>query len=541
MTSRLGSELVASTSVIGRAVCGLVTVFMLAGCAGGQQESPADPALVQTSAGMLRGVVAEDHRLFAGIPYAAPPVGQLRWQLPEPAPDWDGVRDATRFGPRCPQPLDGDIELGRQTAEDCLNLHVWTPAVGPDPGPAPLRPVMVWIHGGAFITGNGAMYDAGRLAARGDIVVVSINYRLGALGFLAHPALGPAGEVGNYGLADQQTALRWVRDNIAAFGGDPDKVTVAGQSAGGTAVCDHLVAPDSRGLFTAAIIQSGPCQAQLALPEAERISIDYARDVGCADPAVAAGCLRALPADELREPVRYFRIGGEPLSGPVTANTLLPTDPMVVIAAGDAARVPVLIGSNRDEFTLFMAMEYLRGVELPPAAYPTALAAAFGPDAGLVAQRYPLDRYDGSAPLAFSAAVTDGEFACVDARITEDLARHGPVYAYEFNDRQAPGPDSLRTLPFPVGASHSFELQYLFDGDAGAPALNPAQRALADQMIDYWSAFVRTGTPNGGGAPEWPAAGDGPAGIRLSLQPGDIAAFDDFDQIHQCPFWAGLN
>ena len=242
----------------------------------------------------MRGVVAADHRLFAGIPYAAPPVGPLRWQpTRNRAAPWPGVRDATGFGPRCMQDLGGDLELGRQTDEDCLSLNVWTPRADSQQP----RPVMVWIHGGAFINGSGGIYDARRLAARGDIVVVTINYRLGALGFLAHPALGAPGQVGNYGLADQQAALRWVRDNIAAFGGDPGKVTIAGESAGGMSVCDHLVAPGSRGLFRAAIIQSGPCQAQVALPDAQNaLSVDYAADAGCADPADR----RRLPAGAAR-------------------------------------------------------------------------------------------------------------------------------------------------------------------------------------------------------------------------------------------------
>lgn len=520
----------------------LAALMLVAACAHEASEpaqAPADPAVVQTATGAVRGLVAPDHRLFAGIPYAAPPVGPLRWQPPEPAPAWDGVRDGTGFGPRCLQDLEGDLELGRQTDEDCLNLNVWTPT-DPEPGPAPPRPVMVWIHGGAFLNGNGGIYDARRLVARGDIVVVTINYRLGTLGFLAHPALGSPGRVGNYGLADQQAALRWVRDNIAQFGGDPGKVTVAGESAGGMSVCDHLVAPGSQGLFGAAIVQSGPCQAQLALPEAERISTDYARDVGCGDAAVAAECLRALPADKLREPVRYFRIGDDALSGPVTGTEILPKDPMVAFADGDAARVPIVIGSNRDEFTLFMALQYLRGDELPPEDYPNVLAETFGPGAGAVADRYPLDRYGGSAPLAYSAAVTDGEFACVNERIADDLARNGPVYAYEFNDRQAPAPEPLRTLPFPVGASHSLELRYLFDvGDA--PTLSPAQQTLSEQMIDYWSEFVRTGAPGADGLPAWPEVGDDPAkGKRLSLKPDDITVMDDFDRIHQCPFWATL-
>ncbi len=525
------------------AVAAMLSVLALTiGCSSGSTvtsspaSTPADPAVVQTAAGAVRGVVAADHRLFAGVPYAAPPVGPLRWQPPAPARPWPDVRDATRHGPRCIQDVRADPEFGRQTDEDCLTLDVWTPPTATNRK----RPVMVWIHGGAFINGSAGIYDARSLAVRGDIIVVTINYRLGTLGFLAHPSLGPAGAVGNYGLADQQAALRWVRDNIESFGGDPENVTIAGESAGAMSVCDHLAAPGSAGLFRGAIIQSGPCQAQLALPEAERISIDYARNVGCGDPATAADCLRGLPADELRDPVRYYRIGGDALSGPVTGSSVLPVDPMAAIANGEVARVPVLIGSNHDEFTLFMALEYLRGQTLPADGYPKALSDTFGPTADMVAERYPLDRYDGSAPLAYSAAVTDAMFSCVDARIAEDLARAAPVYAYEFNDRNAPAPEPLRTLPFPVGASHSLELRYLFDV-GGSPGLSPAQRSLSDQMIDYWSGFVSTGVPNRDGLPEWPEVGeDASAENRLSLKPGDVTVMNDYGQIHQCAFWASV-
>ena len=272
-------------------------VVLIAGCGRGETATidvPADPGVVQTKSGSVRGQVAPDHRLFSGIPYAAPPVGPMRWQPPQPAAEWSGFLDATRPGPRCIQDVSNDVDRS-ETSEDCLTLNVWTP---PPSGEA--RPVMVWIHGGSFINGSGDIYDAQWLASRGDMLVVTINYRLGALGFLAHPALGPAGDVGNYGLADQQAALRWVHDNISAFGGDPDKVTIAGESAGGMAVCDHLVAPASAGLFSAAIIQSGPCQAQYDLPAAERTSEKYAEDVGCGDHATAAACLRALPPERLR-------------------------------------------------------------------------------------------------------------------------------------------------------------------------------------------------------------------------------------------------
>ncbi|MCF6385856.1 carboxylesterase family protein [Mycobacterium sp. MBM] len=494
---------------------------------------PPDPSVVTTSAGLLRGVATLDKRHFAGIPYAAPPVGPLRWQPPQPMQPWAGVRDATKAGPRCVQDEGSDLEMGRQTDEDCLTLNVWTP-----PPAEELRPVMVWIHGGAFINGNGAMYDSRWFVDRGDIVVVTLNYRLGALGFLAHPALGPEGAVGNYGLQDQQAALRWVRDNISAFGGDPQAVTIAGESAGAMSVCDHLVAPGSAGLFRAAIIQSGPCQAQLALPQAERISADYARDVGCADPATVAACLRALPETKLRKPVWYARIGEDTLSGPVHGTVVLPEDPMIAFRAGRAAEVPVLIGTNRDEFTLFVALQYLRaGRQYTAGEYPGLLESTFGPAAAAVGARYPLDRYGGSAALAYAAAVTDGVFACVTARMAGQLSQGRRVYAYQFDDPDPPTPEPMRSLPFPVGASHSLELRYLFDV-GGAPALNPAQRRLSSQMIDYWAHFVSDGVPRAPGAPDWPALHGGTP--WMSLRPDGSRLIDDYSAQHQCGFWDGL-
>lgn len=392
---------------------------------------------------------------------------------------------------------------------------------------------MVWIHGGGFFNGSGDIYDSRRLTDQG-IVVVTINYRLGALGFLAHPALGRDGAIGDYGLADQQAALRWVRDNIAAFGGDPTRVTIAGESAGGMSVCDHLVAPGSAGLFEGAIIQSAPCQAQYDLPTAERTSIAYAAQIGCAEPASAAQCLRSLPADKLQHPLMYSRFGTERLSGPVTGTPTLPVNPVVGIAEGRAARVPVLIGTTADEFNLFAAFQYVRGRVFDGAHYPELLAEAFGPDAGAVAQHYSPDRFGGSVALAYSAAMTAGEFACV-ADFIADALGDAPVYSYEFDDRDAPAPEPLRAAPFPVGAGHSVELRYLFDM-GGAGPLNPAQQRLSDQMVGYWAEFVKSGRPGAG----WPAMTDEHAGQRLSLRPDGNRVVTDYEQEHQCAFWAGL-
>jgi para-nitrobenzyl esterase len=233
----------------------------------------------------------------------------------------------------------------------------------------------------------------------------------------------------------------------------------------------------------------------------------------------------------------YADFGGVTMTGPVSGTQVLPVDPMVAFAEGRSARVPVLVGSNRDEFTLFVAGRYVRRVEdFSAERYPQLLSETFGANAIAVAERYPPDRFNGSVPLAYAAALTDRAFACPADRISDDLAMAEPVYAYEFNDPSAPAPEPLRDLPFQLGASHSLELRYLFDIGHAAP-LNPAQRALSDQMIDYWAHFVTTGSPGS----EWPALHSGDAGERMLLQPDGSRIVTTFEEAHQCAFWAGMN
>lgn len=489
--------------------------------------------VVRTTAGLLHGTVGPDHRLFQGIPYAEPPVGPRRWQPPAAMPAWSGVRAAVERGPWCIQPNASEQD---PISEDCLTLNVWTPTGS---APEPL-PVLVWIYGGSFIAGASDIYDAQRLAVRGRMAVVTLNYRLGALGFLADPSLG---EPGNYGLADQQAALRWVRDNIGEFGGDPARVTIAGESSGGMSVCDHLAAPGSAGLFAAAIIQSGPCQALLGADDARRISREYTASVGCAghaSEADIAACLRALPADRLIEPLWYAPFGTDQLSGPVTGVPTLPKDPLRVFRDGAAARVPVLLGINRDEFTMFVAVRYLLGAgEITAANYLDQLGHSFGSeDAAAVAEHYPLSRFAGSAALAYSAAATDDIFACVAERMAQSLGAQAPVYGYEFDDPHAPAPQFYDRSPFPLGASHSLEQQYLFD-IGGQPTLDPAQRRLSDQMIEYWSGFVATGAPVAVGEPDWPPIrGDVASPSWMSLRPDGSRLITDYAVEHQCGFWS---
>ena len=510
----------------------LAAVLIIAGCGGTVLAvTPPDLTVVRTSSGPVHGSQEAGFRLFQGVPYAT----AQRWQSPVAPAPWRAAREATKPGPRCVQDVRIDPDYGLPTSEDCLNLTVWTPDGATRTTP---RPVLVWIHGGGFLNGSSDIYNSRLLTTDGDIVVVSINYRLGALGFLAHPALaGPGQEPGNYGLADQQAALRWVRDNIGAFGGDPDKVTIAGESAGAMSVCDHLVAPESAGLFRGAIMQSGPCQAQADLAAGERISVDYAARAGCRTAATARRCLLGLPADRLTDGPAYFRISGtNVLSGPLTGTARLPVAPPTVASSAPTARVPVLIGSTADEYTLFVALTYLRQHRIAP--YPTLLRESFGDQSAAVAAHYPLNRYDGSAGLAFAAAVTDGVFACpIDAMAT-GFARRAPVYAYEFNDRHAPVPEPLRHTPFAAGAGHALELRYLFQM-GGAPPLDAQQQQLSEEMVAYWSRFVTNGSPDVPELPEWPAL-DPEHPEVMSLQTGGPSLTTDFAARHQCEFWRSL-
>ncbi|MBY8861820.1 carboxylesterase family protein [Nocardia sp. CA2R105] len=509
----------------------LVTLGWATGCGGRERVSPAEPAVVDTTTGALRGTVTADHRVFEAIPYAAAPVGDLRWKPPESQPHWQGTRDATRPGAECPQQIaavvHGPGDIGGN--EDCLFLNVWTPArsAGHE------RAVMVWFPGGAFSVGDGASYDPSRLVAAGDMIVVTVNYRLGAPGFLADPALAyDGGQVGNFGFLDQQAALRWVREDIAAFGGDPARVTIAGESAGATSVCDHLVSPGSAGLFAAAIVQSGRCQLQGSRETAAHVSTDYAAQLGCgaADPAIEARCLRALPVDRLiATPLNYVTSSGIPTRGPVSGEPVLPDNPVTAIRAGRAAKVPVLIGVNHDEATAFVAAA-------PPATatqYRDALVRNFGPDADRIAAAYPAANY-AHPGSALAAVFTDDDFACPAVTLAESLARGGPVYQYEFDDRTAAAPKTFPAGTIPLGAAHTFELPYLFEV-TGLPNLaTAAQQSLSGTMIAYWAAFVNSGDPHVANRPDWPRRiGD----KVLTLRPDASTTATDFSGRHHCKQW----
>ncbi|RZQ60838.1 carboxylesterase/lipase family protein [Amycolatopsis suaedae] len=515
----------------------LALVAVLA-ASGTSQAAIPDDAVVRTEAGAVRGTVTEDARVFQGIPYAAPPVGALRWREPKPAPHWSGVRDATRPGPPCPQ---GPGEIpGGSTNEDCLYLNVTTPSAGA----AKPRPVVVWVHGGGFYMGAGSNYDAHRLAARGDVVVVTINYRLGIFGFFGHPGLPGSG---TFGLSDQQAALAWVRRNAAAFGGDPGNVTVAGQSAGAISNCAHLTAPSSRGLFDKAVLQSGSCETSWLrnfdyrgqpadaiyepLPSLRDQGSRVAAELGCTG-ADAVACLRELPVGALMPKLQKF-------IQPAYGTAILPVNPADAVRAGRVHRVPVLSGSTRDETTQSTAL-YDKGKPMGEETYRAVLGDTFGDRLPQVEAEYPRQSFD-SAALAWSAITTDRKWACTQYGTSLHLARRVPVYQYEFADPDAP---LLSPLPpgMPMGAQHASDLWSLFDLRGIPPKFTPEQQRLSDQMIAYWANFAATGDPGNAEGPRWPRfdpADRQPYVQSLAPGAGGVRPVDLPAQDH-CRFWAGF-
>ncbi|WP_262851294.1 carboxylesterase/lipase family protein [Mumia quercus] len=518
-----------------RVACALavaVVAASLAGPADASSPSPRTDLVVRTVDGAVRGEAHPGFRTFEGIPYAAPPVGERRFRAPVPPTPWRGVRDATVPGPQCAQLSNG---TGNPTTfgEDCLTLNVTTPA-GRSARRAGL-PVMVWIHGGSFLTGAGSSYDASRLAVDGDVVVVTVNYRLGALGFLAHPGLSAEDRrrgSGNAGILDQQAALRWVQQNARAFGGNPRNVTVFGESAGSASVCAHLASPQARGLFRRAIAQSYSCASDLTVRAvAEESGEEVAREVGCADASDVPACLREVDAETL--------LRAWPGGGPVVGDGILPQQPGAALRDGTAHRVDLIHGNTLDENRLFVPLQY--GTSLTAAQYPATLGAIFGPAAPAVLARYPAEAYP-SPIIALATVFSDAGSplsTCTHVR-AYDLAseRRGVrVYAYQFQDRTAD--PLIPLLAGQDGAAHATELPFLFPGLFG-DGLTPEQEELSDAMVAYWTSFAATGRPHGRGLPRWPAY-EGPGDVLALDLPGSGGiATEDVAEASRCGFWATL-
>ncbi|WP_162795762.1 carboxylesterase/lipase family protein [Nonomuraea lactucae] len=503
-------------------ICFTIAGMVAAILAGPVSARTSDPTVVRTDKGWVQGAATSSGLVFRGIPFAAPPTGRSRWRPPGPVSEWSGIRPALRSGGACAQNASDILAIPKITNEDCLYLDVHTPPAEVGGG---RRPVVVWLHGGGFVSGSGSAYDAKRLAAKGN-VVVTVNYRLGAFGFLAHPAL--TGEdrrgSGNYGLMDQQAALGWVRANAAAFGGDPGNVTIAGQSAGSGSVCAHLMSPASQGLFQRAVLQSGPCtMLSRSLEEAETAGTDLAHTLGC--DTAAPECLRAVPATAVLDASRSDGVAGELLGGlsfaPVSRSPLLPRPTEEALREGAFAKVPTMIGTTRDEATVFVAilMDQLTGrLRLDTPAVRS--------------------RYSGDPRLVAAAVLTDYLFACPSRASARALARHNPVHMYEVAERDMPNVFAF-TPDFPLGAYHGAELPLLFDLPGRPIVLTPAQRQLSDRMLGYWSRFAATGDPNGPGLPNWPAYS---SAQLQSLAAAAVGPIRDaaFERTHHCRFWSSV-
>jgi para-nitrobenzyl esterase len=532
---------------------------------------------VYAKTGPVRGFRRDGVSTFLGIPYAAPPIDERRWKPPAPAAS-HGLLDATKFGSSCPQ-LNPYVVFtaGQSVDENCLTLNIFTAGVGPSDGR--LKPVIVWIHGGGNISGASADYDGSALARGGaegtPTVVVTINYRLGLFGFLAHPALKSEGGLfANYGIMDQQTALRWVQANIRAFGGDPARVAVGGQSAGAGNALAHLVSPLSSGLLSRAIFMSGPAAAGFSpvpLDEATGRGQRFAAAAGCpGSDYVAARCLRRL------SPARILQLQGtikdygpylDPGDQVIADGTIIPLQAAEALATGRFNHMPVMGGMTRDEPSFLIGMQqYFSGP--PPGSTGAPFAGppqrplsaedyaaklmSFGPLASRILTQYPVAKYGGDAGMAYNRAIADRLECTVNLSGLKLLARTVSAYGWDFTYQDAPF--YMPHMPgFRASASHTIDIQFLFKDYHGGPLgvnldqftgmpreLNALETHLSERMIGFWTNFAARGNPNQPGRQDWPQLD--PAAPVLLVQdiPASTVSEAKFRTQYNCDFWDSL-
>ncbi len=460
---------------------------------------------VTTSHGMVKGktLPGQDMCAYLGIPYAAAPIGELRWKAPQAPEPWSRVLDVTTLGHECCQKAMLDLSGKGEVRgnEDCLHLNIYRPA-----GPGPF-PVMVWIHGGTLLTGSNSvpMYQGDRLAAKGQVVFVGINYRLGPFGFLSHPEFAEQdqnGSAGGYGILDQVKALEWVRDNIAAFGGDPNNVTIFGESAGGWSVCILMASPAAKGLFHKAIIESGSCYESLRVDEGYDYGRKLAQTLGCSGDDQAE-CLRSKTPTEIMDNVT-LAVANPGLSPfkPHTDGHVLKERPIQALRSGDYNMVPLLIGTNLNEYQV----KALSNITMSDSKYKKLLIEKYGEHADKLYQLYPTDSY-GRPWLAYGDLETDrnqgcDNYATIDALAAQDTT----IYYYRFDYHE-----DIRFSRY-LGAFHSLEVPFVMGTIDRKPISHIIKQKhlddewlLSDSMIQYWTNFARTGDPNGAGLATWPA------------------------------------
>jgi para-nitrobenzyl esterase len=524
----------------------LVAVMTWLGVGGGVASASAAPAtaasvvrspVVHTDKGAVQGVTKRGVDSYLGVRYAKAPVGPLRWHPPQPAAAWSGVLATTSYGSRCPQ-LANDFDGAQSLTEDCLFLDVERPS---SPAAGSRLPVYVFIHGGGLVNGSSNRYDGTSIVQQTGVIVVTINYRLGAFGFLGLPELtAQQGESGNYGLQDEIAALAWVHRNIASFGGDPRRVTVGGESAGAYSVCALLSTPSSAGLFSAAIMQSGYCDSG-SQSDAENSGQAFAGAAGCIVPAHVLACLQHMGPKAL---LTWWDNVGDP-NFVVSGTPTVPLAPLAAVMHGKIHNIPVLIGANRDEGRTFTAGSV---GAMDKAGYESWLQDNIpGPRIASVEARYPwpsnADQFTGA--YLTGAIITDsglfGIGGCVNRDFVNALAKSTPTFAYEFDHRTGPGVNP-QPAGYVWGAGHAAELAYLWpsfnNGTPIAPTFNEGERQLSTQMIAYWGAFVENGRPSAAGQPHWPAMSSSQS--LLSLRAGNTSTVITdaaLSREHQCGYW----
>ncbi|MGW5521939.1 carboxylesterase/lipase family protein [Gordonia sp. NPDC003950] len=494
---------------------------------------------VSVTGGTVQGFPRDGVMTYLGVPFAT----AERFALPHAAAPWPGVRRADQHGPQCPQALPTPgISLPSSvpfpTSENCLNIDLYVP-----PHAAGHRlPVMVYLFGGAFVLGSNLQYDSpAELARTGNVIVAVPNYRVGPFGFLALPELAAEsdGATGTYGIADQQFALRWVRDNIGRFGGDPHNVTIFGESAGGMSVCSQLAARGSAGLFTKAIVQSGACEDSPLVPppvrEGYRRSAAYAASLGCTERASRVACLRSLPIEKLLDsPTTKFNSAAITWT-PFRDGVVVARTPGEALAAGAASHIPMIVGSNAEEGGTFVALfDYAQGKVPTAAGYRDEIRTLYPDHWRQILATYPVSRY-GSPTRALSAVYTDSLFACPADQTTRSAAAGGTT-VWQYRSTAAP----LGENPVLPGAFHASDIPYLFNRLGGIPIPwtgKPAQ--LAAQWKRQWTTFAHTGNPNGPGLPAWtPWTRYHQRFLSIGVESSHMRG--GFTSLHRCGFWKSL-
>lgn len=583
-------------------------LFLLVACSGSNSGSSGSLApVIEISTGRVQGVVrtyspppatggiaagsSYSVNEYRGIPYALAPTGDRRWALPEPVTTLgSGVFQAYNFGPACPQQARFNLTEA-STNEDCLSVNVSVPA---GTKATDNLPVFIWIHGGAFIGGSSSLYRLDKLAAEGRMVVVSMNYRLGALGFMPNPAFqvssGSGTFNGNYGLEDQRLAMKWVQNNIAAFGGDKNNVTIAGESAGAGSVCMHLSAPTQvNGLFGKAITQSAGCMAQLpTVTEAEgKASASIQAGLGCPTNAQTLSCMRSKTVAQILEQqgayteanpqdiTSFSPVTGDPSASPAIVNTTVPSSFKYAATNNLLVTVPMMMGGTKEELSLYVGYYWQASLgegtpinnstingwlesfypadvrhSSPSTYYSSRIGARYpdlySPDPNLVMQTFGQVLSDYNPRVGINNCLYLQTSNFILNYVSRNPSVTAPIYQFEFDDPAAPVCKVGIAEPCPpynMGAVHSSELNYLFPNLSNTAAINapdlaPASQGLANQMVAYWAQFAYTGNPNIASLPAWPLYTGKQTSSVMLLKPGAVAPYNS-DLAHQCTaFWA---